>query len=661
MVAEILKLGGGPVVSLLTSLCNHVFREEKFPEDWCKGLIFPLFKGGRGEKLDPLNYRGITLLSIVGKVFASVLNARVTKWCEHQKILSEAQCGFRKGRSTLDHIFVLAEVIKSRLPDHTFACFLDIKAAYDRVFRDGLWYKLHELGMKGKLWRVLMALYRNVQSCVMIGDVRSDFFRPENGLRQGCILSPILFAIFINDLAHEIEILDIGVELGKDIKISLLLFADDIVLLSTSKGRIQQMVNVAFAYSLKWRYTYNVNKCELLICGTDGEDCVGGASETASETSSEISSSCTCHYGHITLNGTPIKNSKNVKYLDCQVSFQNHKIRVASKARATLAMVCGIGLGKLSVAAAVNLWSSLIRSQLEYGCEIWGDEEAWLEGEYIQHEMARRILNCGVRTPIAAMMGDLGWMRLVARRDLQRLMFWGKLVKMSNYRLTKRVYLQRKRDFVRCRSILNWCSHTHSLLSSLDLMEYWNDEHLIQDLDDWRKEVSGKIFEREQRLWRNECILKPKLRTYRTFKTELKLESYLGYGSFLSRSVFFSIRSSSCRLRIETGRWKRPKEDEKDRLCEVCGEQGKVETEVHFVTECNRYQELRMFLYSEILFLSGGALNLFQEKDEEKIFRLIISESWGDKDQKQNISKACVKFVYLAMKKRSKLMHDRLV
>jgi hypothetical protein len=352
-----------------------------------------------------------------------------------------------------------------------------------------------------------------------------------------------------------------------------------------------------------------------------------------------------------------------VKYfgvdLDSKLSWNDYKVRMASKARATLAMVSGIGFGKLSVAGAVNLWSSFVRSQMEYGCEIWG-EGNWAEAELIQHNMARRILNCSFRTPVAAMMGDLGWITLAARRDLQRLVFWGKMVKMKNSRLTKRVYLQRKQDFLDTESGSNWCYFTHQLLSRLGLLEYWEDESVIPDLVEWKKLVNSKIWEREQILWQKEILNKPMLRTYRIFKSELKLEPYLSHGGFLSRSVMFSIRSGSCRLRIETGRWKRPREEEKDRLCTVCNN-GKVENEIHFVTECKEYHDLRLLLYSEILAISEGTLKFVEEKDMEKIFRIVVGVSWGEKEQYEKILKASLNFVYLAMKKRAKLMNDRLV
>lgn len=190
VVNEILKFGGDGIGKATARLCNEMFKAEKVPMDWARGLIFPLYKDG--DARIPDNYRGITLLSVVGKVYTSVLNERVTKWCEKHGVLSEEQAGFRPGRSTVDHIFSVAEVIRLRRSrkKETHCCFLDIKKAYDSINRDALWKRLLDVGIKGKFWRILKNLYEVVESCVLVGKHRTEWFAVEAGVRQGCILSP---------------------------------------------------------------------------------------------------------------------------------------------------------------------------------------------------------------------------------------------------------------------------------------------------------------------------------------------------------------------------------------------------------------------------------------------------------------------------------------
>ena len=100
------------MVEVLCRYCNICFEEENIPRDWMKGIIFPIYKSG--DKREPLNYRGITLLSVVSKVYTSILNKRLTSWCEENKVLVEEQGGFREGRGCVDQIFVLVGILNQR-------------------------------------------------------------------------------------------------------------------------------------------------------------------------------------------------------------------------------------------------------------------------------------------------------------------------------------------------------------------------------------------------------------------------------------------------------------------------------------------------------------------------------------------------------------------
>ena len=132
---ELLKKGGYWMKASLCYLYNEVFDRHQVPSDWRNGMIVPLYK--EGDKECASNYRGITLLSNVGKIFAGILERRLSIWCEQKKIFEQEQAGFRKGRTATDHIFSLAEIIRRRKNERkpTFCCFLDIRKAYDTVER----------------------------------------------------------------------------------------------------------------------------------------------------------------------------------------------------------------------------------------------------------------------------------------------------------------------------------------------------------------------------------------------------------------------------------------------------------------------------------------------------------------------------------------------
>ena len=169
-----------------------------------QGLIFPLYKDG--DDRDLLNYRGITLLSIVAKVYCSVLANRLMVFAEREGAgIVEEQGGFRPRRGTDDQLFALTETLRLRTGKVTYAAFIDVKKAYDTVWRVGLWRRLWEEGVRGKMWRVVKGMYQTVESAVLVGEESTEWFELQAGVRQGCVMSPVLFSLFINGLARELK------------------------------------------------------------------------------------------------------------------------------------------------------------------------------------------------------------------------------------------------------------------------------------------------------------------------------------------------------------------------------------------------------------------------------------------------------------------------
>ena len=113
LVGELLKYGGSGMVYLLEQLFRVVWHEEVVPKEWRERLIVNLFQ--KGDKEDPGNYRGITLLSVVGKVFCKILNNRLVEHLDRERALHEGQAGFRKNRSCIDNDYTLNEVVQGRL------------------------------------------------------------------------------------------------------------------------------------------------------------------------------------------------------------------------------------------------------------------------------------------------------------------------------------------------------------------------------------------------------------------------------------------------------------------------------------------------------------------------------------------------------------------
>ena len=193
----------------------------------------------KGNKGAVDNYRGITLLSVFGKLFTRVLNNRSTFWAESYGILIEEQGGFREKRSTIDNIFVLHSLINlvTEKGGKVYTAFVDFRKAFDYVNRDFLWSKLITPGIRGNILNIIRGMYNEVKSKVKyMGNTSFGRFL---GVRQGESLSPFLFCMFVNDLKYCLESKGVeGVTVG-DLKLRLFLYADDSTLISANREGLQ--------------------------------------------------------------------------------------------------------------------------------------------------------------------------------------------------------------------------------------------------------------------------------------------------------------------------------------------------------------------------------------------------------------------------------------
>ena len=127
-------------------------KSSSYPSEWAKAIIQPIHK--KGDTTNPDNYRGISLLSCVSKLYTSVINSSLTQWAEDNDVLSEAQAGFRKDYSTVDHIFTLHAMVSKHLKKNKklYVAFVDFRKAFDTVKRNVLWNVLLQLGIGGNMF-----------------------------------------------------------------------------------------------------------------------------------------------------------------------------------------------------------------------------------------------------------------------------------------------------------------------------------------------------------------------------------------------------------------------------------------------------------------------------------------------------------------------------
>ena len=199
---------------LLHRFFNKCFMSGLSPSAWNYSNIIPIPKPDKDSR-DPLQNRCISILCCVSKVYSSILNRRIQKYLEQNKLLVDEQNGFRASRSCIDHIYVLVTILRNRKEQgkDTFLAFIDYKKAFDSVNRDLMFFKLASIGIYGRMYRAIASLYINPMSRVVLNEEETDFFSCPIGVKQGDCLSPTLFAIFLNDLAVQIKEAGLGINL----------------------------------------------------------------------------------------------------------------------------------------------------------------------------------------------------------------------------------------------------------------------------------------------------------------------------------------------------------------------------------------------------------------------------------------------------------------
>lgn len=179
--------------------------------------------------------------------------------------------------------------------------------------------------------------------------------------------------------------------------------------------------------------------------------------------------------------------------VDCDsgLRFKDHLTKVTSKARGAgiRAFGMGIGNGTLSVRGAVNVWKTLVRSVMEYGMEVWG-EQKWEEGELLQREFGRRILRVNKFAPNEGVLGELGWVSLRSRRAVARLLQWLKILGWEESRLGKQIFRVSVENFL-LRGTRNWVAGVVGTLEEYGLGRIW-EEVIAQE-----GEVVGKVKRKE--------------------------------------------------------------------------------------------------------------------------------------------------------------------
>ena len=271
--AALVKAGQGALTPVLASLFTAVFRSGCYPPDWALGAITSIHK--KGDVTDPNNYRGITVGHVLAKLYAIVVNARLTTWLETRGLRAKGQAGFRQGYRTVDNCFILralAERARSR-GAKLYCCAVDLEKAFDSLDREELWAALRRSGVGGGMLRAIQAMYANVAVCVKTAEGLSGCFQSVLGVKQGCPLSPLLFGIFMDDFESRLvetvgDVAALPVLAGH--QLPPMLFADDAFLIATTAAGLQAQLHFLQDYCDSKKLTANAAKTQVMILRPGG-------------------------------------------------------------------------------------------------------------------------------------------------------------------------------------------------------------------------------------------------------------------------------------------------------------------------------------------------------------------------------------------------------
>jgi len=249
---------------LLTTF--NYFLVKGFSEALSTGVVHALFKGANASEFD--NYKGITVGLILAKLFVMIFDKRLSEWFEQHGLCAKGQIGFCKNYYTTDQLFILQILIeKSKAKKKPLYCyFVDFKKAFDIVSCEVLWQMLVGLGVKGRFLRCLQAMYAKDTICINHPSEGVTFsFRCQQGVKQGCPLSPLLFGLYLDALEERLDGRKCDALTLANVHIWLLLFADDFVLTSESEVGLQQQLDALQQFCAECGLAMNMKKTKVMV------------------------------------------------------------------------------------------------------------------------------------------------------------------------------------------------------------------------------------------------------------------------------------------------------------------------------------------------------------------------------------------------------------
>ncbi len=564
-----------PVVAALFNACAQV---GSLPPAWALCAITPIHKSG--AKTEPGNYRGIAVGTVPAKMYATLLNVRLTRWTEVNNLRAAGQAGFREDHRCTDNLLILRTVIEQQraVQAPLYTCFVDFRKAYDSVPRDLLWTKLERLGVHGFFLDGIKALYADVPMVVKTAHGQTASFQSVMGVKQGCPLSPTLFGLYLDDLEEAMRakqhLLDSPSLAG--LMLLALLYADDLALVSTSMAGLQAQLDVLHEYADRWGLTVNVDKTKAVIY--------------------RAARAPVCSNPSLLYDGKSIEFVQSFKYLGidmhCTHSFSDAGLPLKESAQRTLLALlrrCR-ELGINDPVLRVKLFDALVHPVMMYGVEFWGAGDVLkgeLAGDLVHRSFLRGVLGVRRSTPNMTVLAEAGRYPLQVFAAKMLLKYWNRLVLMEDDRLVKRAFVASAAlaGATQCRSRhKSWAGQAAAVLESLGLP----CDLAAPAVVDAEKGVSSLQSAYLSSVTDSESS---KVQQYLRMRDGVAPETYC-MAPYLravtgrrQRKALAQLRAGSHWLAVESGRREGTALPRDQRVCQRCGS-GEVDDEAHMVFRC---------------------------------------------------------------------------
>ena len=474
---EMIKSQGREADKLLHAICQQAWRMKQVPDDWKRGIIVPIHK--KGSTMDCSNYRGITMLSVPGKIYARILEARLREKVEDK--IEEQQSGFRPGRSVQDHIFTTRQVIEKFIERNKdlHICFIDLEKAFDTVRREELWLSLREHNVEKNLIDAIKSFYYKATGAVRVASNLSQEFEVGIGVRQGCILSPLLFIIFMDSVAKacsKMRKMNVGMWKLKPINLTSLSFADDLALFGTSEKDLQHNINMLNNQLSKRGMKINAKKTKTVL----------------------VSRETKTH--NLQLGREKLEQVKNYKYLGVMINSEGRlREEVSQRIQKATAVYYQLGrtfIGKKELTAKTKMavYNSVYCPTLLYGSETWTlDSREFSRVQAAEMKYLRRVAGKTKRDKIrnTTIRDQTKSVDIKTKIEINQLRWFGHVNRMNDKRIAKSIYnarTQGKRPKGRPRR--KWEEDIREALRKRNLT-FTEGNRKCQDREDWRGIITG--------------------------------------------------------------------------------------------------------------------------------------------------------------------------